>query len=72
MFKVVTVRDVVIAILLIVLGSFCTSFLFLSSSFVPVSCDLMIIFSVMFVFLPLFCVFIYYRVLVYGYHEIYI
>ena len=56
--------------MLIVWGSFCSSFLFLSFSFVSFPCDLMAIFSVVFVFL--FFVFLFIRVFVCGCYEVYI
>ena len=48
---------------------FCRSFFF-PSSFVLFSCDLMTIFSVVFGFIFLLCVYIYDRFLVCGYHEV--
>ena len=59
-FIVIIDRYALIVILCLVLGCFCSSFLFLYY-FALFSCDLIIIFIVMFGFLSLFCVCIYYR-----------
>ena len=67
-FKVIIDRYVLIASLLF--WGFCSSVLFLSSSFVLFPCYLMTIFSVIFGILSVFCVCVYCRFLVYGYCEV--